>query len=628
LDEKLILDEGITPKLQLTEDMGASTLSDGREIMANGWTTSTRTYVTEHCEVEVGYRREEGKYKWLNRPWQRFRYEVAFKEAMIKLGFDRADIDNATKNAYDLREAVKNFAEIYNDRNSKSVDESIGKDLTKYQMRVDYDLERDGDISDKTWELLRKEGLTVVKDRYGYWEVIVKEPIHEDTVKQGSKWVNKGEEGTHGTFRTKKEADAQRKSMFANGYKESKLTEAPIYDLDTRFDPRKSFYSKAKVDVKRDGTQILYSYNTPVCRISADDHRVTLFPRWDESATTLRHVKEFLRQNDFKAESRQQIEKDYDFSDDTSMFECKKSVNEDVIQFKKDGSEYKIVPVGTGMPSKEETARKNQIIEIPDQILYDLSKNIGASDQVLADKLIEYIPDWMDDRKNRVLAVVNWVRRYFSEKRNTFFGYEGDFDVLYNVVFDRLFGAETPSNTPFGIAEGVKTYGVSPDSGSVTKKATYSEDFYVGYYRKGFSDYPRYLGVRLPEKDELNPKSAKFFWYEDDPSDSEEEKEKKKEEVKKNRKFYFNLIEEVARELDLTVESIDNRGAPNENYRRINFAGYQGLSLPEYIEKCEDAIPPELAKKLVNMSTLRPQSKELAGYEAEMKKRKDKSIKI
>ena len=46
--------------------------------------------------------------------------------------------------------------------------------------------------------------------------------ISEDTVKRNGKWVNKGKDGTHGTFKTKKAADAQRKAMFANGYKESK----------------------------------------------------------------------------------------------------------------------------------------------------------------------------------------------------------------------------------------------------------------------------------------------------------------------------------------------------------------------------------------------------------------------
>lgn len=49
----------------------------------------------------------------------------------------------------------------------------------------------------------------------------VSDVIEEDTVKKDGKWVNKGSEGTHGEFDTKKAADAQRKAMFANGYGES-----------------------------------------------------------------------------------------------------------------------------------------------------------------------------------------------------------------------------------------------------------------------------------------------------------------------------------------------------------------------------------------------------------------------
>lgn len=48
---------------------------------------------------------------------------------------------------------------------------------------------------------------------------IIEKPIEEDTVKQGNSWTNKGKEGTHGTFKTKKQADDQRKAMFANEYK-------------------------------------------------------------------------------------------------------------------------------------------------------------------------------------------------------------------------------------------------------------------------------------------------------------------------------------------------------------------------------------------------------------------------
>ena len=52
------------------------------------------------------------------------------------------------------------------------------------------------------------------------------ESLTEDTVKQNGKWVNKGKEGTHGKFKTKKAADAQRKAMFANGYKGESLEES------------------------------------------------------------------------------------------------------------------------------------------------------------------------------------------------------------------------------------------------------------------------------------------------------------------------------------------------------------------------------------------------------------------
>ena len=47
--------------------------------------------------------------------------------------------------------------------------------------------------------------------------------VDEDTIKvKDGKWTNKGKEGTHGFFKTKKEADAQRKAMFVNESKEDK----------------------------------------------------------------------------------------------------------------------------------------------------------------------------------------------------------------------------------------------------------------------------------------------------------------------------------------------------------------------------------------------------------------------
>lgn len=70
-------------------------------------------------------------------------------------------------------------------------------------------------------------------------------------------------------------------------------------------DSRKSFYGKATVHRKNtliDGllteTVSLYSYGTNVATVThtAERSAVVLLPKWDCSATTLRHVKEFLAQ--------------------------------------------------------------------------------------------------------------------------------------------------------------------------------------------------------------------------------------------------------------------------------------------------------------------------------------------
>lgn len=58
------------------------------------------------------------------------------------------------------------------------------------------------------------------------YHYVYEESLHEDTVKQGKYWVNKGDEGTHGKFRTKKAADDQRKAMFAGGFKAEALKES------------------------------------------------------------------------------------------------------------------------------------------------------------------------------------------------------------------------------------------------------------------------------------------------------------------------------------------------------------------------------------------------------------------
>lgn len=87
------------------------------------------------------------------------------------------------------------------------------------------------------------------------------------------------------------------------------------YYLMPVYDSRKSFYNKAVVTVNELDTGIvsLESYGVTVVNVwpSWCSTRIQLLPDWDSSQTTLRHVKEFLKQLGYKADTLNQIRKDY-----------------------------------------------------------------------------------------------------------------------------------------------------------------------------------------------------------------------------------------------------------------------------------------------------------------------------
>jgi hypothetical protein len=57
-------------------------------------------------------------------------------------------------------------------------------------------------------------------------------------------------------------------------------------------DNRKSFYNKAYVLYMADGSKVLESYGTKVCRVTADSSVQRLWNGY--SATTMRHVNSFM----------------------------------------------------------------------------------------------------------------------------------------------------------------------------------------------------------------------------------------------------------------------------------------------------------------------------------------------
>lgn len=85
-------------------------------------------------------------------------------------------------------------------------------------------------------------------------------------------------------------------------------------ELVPRYDARKSFNGKARVRMVGGWGQTvqLISYDTVVAQIGYDEAGERVAQVYNlQSDTTLRHVREFLRQNGFKAESKAQIELDY-----------------------------------------------------------------------------------------------------------------------------------------------------------------------------------------------------------------------------------------------------------------------------------------------------------------------------
>lgn len=60
-------------------------------------------------------------------------------------------------------------------------------------------------------------------------------------------------------------------------------------------DGRKSFYGKAVVKVAADGTETLYSYNTPIIKRTVSGELVKLWNGW--STTTGRHIAAFCGLN-------------------------------------------------------------------------------------------------------------------------------------------------------------------------------------------------------------------------------------------------------------------------------------------------------------------------------------------
>lgn len=78
-----------------------------------------------------------------------------------------------------------------------------------------------------------------------------------------------------------------------------------VYKLIPQYDARKDFYGKAIVSIDIDGTKRLTSYSTEVAKI--EPGKPPVVNGW-YSATTARHINEFLQQNGYSKMTKREME--------------------------------------------------------------------------------------------------------------------------------------------------------------------------------------------------------------------------------------------------------------------------------------------------------------------------------
>lgn len=168
------------------------------------------------------------------------------------------------------------------------------------------------------------------------------QPVEEDTVKSGSGWTNKGKEGTHGKFKTKKAADAQRKAMFANGYVAEADIDLTKYHNDAKHPVRgSSDYPEGnpdrnpKIDIYVNGEYVATTKWAKTAK-SAKERYLAKYPELSPESVKTRIVKENIDESIFD-----DMDKDINkFYNDADEFNKKQKDDKDAVFFVKDPNEY------------------------------------------------------------------------------------------------------------------------------------------------------------------------------------------------------------------------------------------------------------------------------------------------
>ena len=162
-------------------------------------------------------------------------FKNRFLEEYQYYNFDESLDSNCDKSEYNELESLQE--KLNNSEKNTVMKSIINAEEDELQKIVDEVYFYDRALYLKLRHFVKKNSLNDKKDYLiKVLQDSLEESLTEDTIKQNGKWVNKGSEGTHGKFRTKKAADAQRKAMYSRGFKSESLNEDFDDEYESDFD--------------------------------------------------------------------------------------------------------------------------------------------------------------------------------------------------------------------------------------------------------------------------------------------------------------------------------------------------------------------------------------------------------
>lgn len=200
-------------------------------------------YVENYDETHAVKQEKKSKMELTEKDWKfQMPLEVAkrLRNAIDKDNMEEDDYIELQQALVDAWKSLADIGALDEDEVEDEIDEVniLSTSVMDYDYNDDFDYD-DYDYQDYEDALDAQEQMEQdwnyalshfydICDYEGIWiptEVQYKEEfeesLDEDIVKQDGYWVNKGKEGTHGKFKTKKAAEAQMRAMYANGFKES-----------------------------------------------------------------------------------------------------------------------------------------------------------------------------------------------------------------------------------------------------------------------------------------------------------------------------------------------------------------------------------------------------------------------